>query len=78
MSDSKVEEIIGALWFICSVLAFSGGYTLAGWLFGIKGTGDLMCSIYSAWQEIKAERHYKEYMAKPMGYKPEDEEKQDG
>jgi hypothetical protein len=55
MSVSRQEEIIAALWVICSLLAFLNGFVVAGWLFGAKGGIDLICSIYHGVRENVAE-----------------------
>jgi len=45
MSESKQEEIIGTLWLIAGLLAFSGGHNLAGWILLGKSALDMICSL---------------------------------
>ena len=45
MHESVQEEIVGALWAICSLLAFTNGYNVWGWVFFIKSAFDISCSI---------------------------------
>ena len=56
MSESKVEEIIAALWSVCALLAFGYGFTVWGWIFTVKAVADTLCSIGFAMREIAKER----------------------
>lgn len=56
MSDSKLEEVIAALWVICSITAFGFGFTGWGWCFAIKGAFDVLCSLKAAIHELIAEQ----------------------
>ena len=55
MSESKVEEIIAALWAICAILCAASGFTVWAWVFGIKAAFDAATSLYYAGKELKAE-----------------------
>lgn len=55
MSKSTQEEALAALWIICSLLAVLNGYVIGGWLFGIKGGLDFICSLYYGVKEVAAE-----------------------
>lgn len=55
MDASRQEEIITALWAICSVTAFGFGFTGWGWVFAIKAAHDLICTIAYCVKEVKAE-----------------------
>lgn len=56
MSFSRQEEIISALWAIASLIAFSSGYNLFGWIFCIKAATDTFCSVYYALSEISKDK----------------------
>jgi hypothetical protein len=45
---SNVEEIIGILWIIAALLAFSDGHRFWGWVFLSKGVFDCACAIVIA------------------------------
>jgi len=59
VSISKQEEIISALWFICSLLAFIAGFKIAGWFFAIKAGGDMIFALVFAYKEAIKELHIK-------------------
>lgn len=45
MSRSNIEELIGMLWIIAALLAFSNNYRIWGYVFALKGGFDQLCSI---------------------------------
>ena len=55
MSESKIEEIICALWLIAALLAWMIGFKLFAVVLGIKAAGDFLCANYYARKEIKEE-----------------------
>ncbi len=59
MSESKVEEIISALWLIAALLAYICGFKVFSIALGIKAILDFGCVHYHAWKEIKRERDVK-------------------
>ena len=56
MSDSKIEEIIMLLSFICALLAYQNDFIAGALIFGAKGVFDFGCVINYALKEILAER----------------------
>lgn len=56
MSISRQEEIISALWVICSLLAFGLHFDLAGWLFGVKAGLDIVFSLCFAAKEARKKK----------------------
>ena len=56
LSESKIEEIITALWAIVwATLWGAGAPTWVLWIFGIKAASDYMCVIWFAIREIRDE-----------------------
>jgi len=53
MSRSNTEEIISALWAICSILCFASGFNTWALLFALKAVRDMACSIILAWHSHK-------------------------
>jgi hypothetical protein len=48
MRKSIEEEIVAALWIIAALLSFGFDFKGWGWVFAIKGVGDVLCSILYA------------------------------
>ena len=53
---SLVEEIIGCLWLIASVLAFGFDFRTLGWMLAIKAAMDMGVAIRFAVKEVTAEK----------------------
>ena len=53
MDKSKQEEVIGTLWIIAALIAFSNNYQIWGWIFAINASFATICSIVIAYRKAR-------------------------
>lgn len=55
-TKSNVEEVIGALWAIASIMCFGFGFPFYGWLCATKAAFDMGASIWFGFREEVAKK----------------------